>query len=98
VDSVFVCRHRERATHPVRFGPATLQRWLARDRDALARGGVRATSGDLRCLELGHLARVAVARLTEAWQRGAPPQGKLDAARDVLRSLEARASSRSSSA
>ena len=94
VDSVFVCRHREQGARPVRFGPATLQRWLVRDRDALARGGVRATPGDLRCLELGHLARVAVSRLASGWSQAAPLEARLRAASAALERMDSRRSAR----
>jgi adenine-specific DNA methylase len=90
VDSVFVCRHHEQGARPVRFGPVTLQRWLDRDGDALARGGVRATAGDLRCLELGHLARVAVSRLANGWGPQACIESKLAVVLDELQRLESR--------
>ena len=90
IDSVFVCRHRGEDGKPLRAGPATLERWLARDRDALAGGGVRATPGDLRCLALGHLARVAVRALEAGWTSEAPARTRLEAALKSLRGLDRR--------
>jgi len=97
LDTVFVCRkprgpRRERKTKrgPARVGPATLRRWLARDRDALAAGGLDVREGDLRCLAFGHLARVAAAQLATGWDGSRATAARLDRARERLGGLAAR--------
>jgi len=84
VDSVFVCRHPEGEVKPLRCGPASLRCWLERDREALAAGGVRASPGDLRCLALGHLARLVVRNLASDWSAGAKIETKLERALAAL--------------
>jgi hypothetical protein len=90
VDTVFVCRKQALPGAPTRLGSQTLRRRLARDRDALAAGGLRATPGDLRCLAFGHLARAALARLAPGWRAQAPPAQKLAAAQELLAQQAAR--------
>src|SRR5690606_32573453 len=79
LDSVFVCR---KPCSPLRAraqpGPAALdartacEAALRRDARALRAAGVRVSSGDLRCLLAGHVARVAASALRPAWNRRAP--------------------------
>jgi adenine-specific DNA methylase len=90
VDTVFVCRKQAAPGAPARLGRETLRRRLARDRDALAAGGLRARPGDLRCLAFGHLARAALARLAPGWRARAPAAQKLAQAQALLAELAAR--------
>jgi adenine-specific DNA methylase len=87
VDSVFVCRHRPGRAPAGRVGPVLLRRWLGRDRDALAAGGVRATPGDLRCLAFGHLARAATSRLAPGWTAGDSAASRLARVAEELAAL-----------
>ena len=90
IDSVFVCRHAGRVRAGRRVGPGLLRRWLTHDRDALGEGGVRASAGDLRCLALGHLARVAAARLAVGWPAREAAAARLSRAQDELAGLATR--------
>lgn len=87
LDSVFVCRHRDTGRTARRAGPGLMRRWLTRDRDALAEGGVRVSRGDLRCLALGHLARVAAGRLAGGWRASDPLAARLRAVHAELDGL-----------
>jgi putative DNA methylase len=87
IDTIVVCRRLAEPAKPVRVGRATLYRWLAEDRARLAQGGITTTRGDLYCLALGHLARVAVSALRAEWDRTRPVAAKMDAARTALSGL-----------
>ena len=90
MDSVFVCRHRDARRLARRAGPGLMRHWLERDREALAEGGVGVSRGDLRCLALGHLARVAAGRLADGWRARDPVAAKLPAVHSELDRLTER--------
>ncbi len=62
LDSVFVCRR-----SPLTVNSDDVEFALARDIQLLREGGVRVTTGDVRCLMSGHVARTAVNRLRPSW-------------------------------
>ena len=62
LDTVFVCRNVPAAREVL-----CLDSVLRGDIASLATGGVRVTTGDIRCLLAGHLARRAVIRLRADW-------------------------------
>lgn len=67
LDSIFVCRvgTGSRAGEDVRA-------LLLRDAVAMIAAGVNLTKGDVRCLAVGHIARIAVNRLFETWDGQRP--------------------------
>jgi len=88
VDTVFVCRSTGR----------TRRGWLFADLDGLAPivleelrqlrlAGMRPTSGDIRCIVYGHLARMAIWRLRLVWQIEAPPAARLAAVAEGMAEL-----------
>jgi adenine-specific DNA methylase len=87
MDTIVVSRKLERLPKMPRFGKAVLRDWLQADRTALAAGGVRTSRGDLACLALGHLARVAVASLLPAWQSEQATPAKMETVRTKLETL-----------
>ena len=70
VDSVFVCRTAGNADggKPEEESEG-LEEVLATDVVQLRAGGVKPRPGDVRCLALGHMTRLAVARLGPSWDR-----------------------------
>ena len=80
IDTVFVCR--STGSFP--------RRWLALDASALARvvlddlrrlelGGIAPTQGDIRCIVLGHLVRLAVWNLRQGWDGALPAADRMAA-------------------
>ena len=68
VDTIFVCRSAPRAPGGDPAGERErLEDLLAIDVAKLRAGGVKPRPGDLRCLALGHLTRLAVAGLRADW-------------------------------
>jgi len=84
VDTIVVCRKGAPPRGPAR---EDIGERLKADRELLARGGVRCTEGDLRCLALGHLARAAVRRLAPRWDPSAPVGSKIERVEACLRAL-----------
>lgn len=84
VDTVFVCR-RSIAAADRRLLAAI----VASDVDALQRGGVRATRGDVRCLRAGHVARLSINRLRAAWSPSAPLTVRMELAARAIAAVQA---------
>lgn len=84
VDSVFVCR---KGIPPVSIEDTLdfLQKALSEDAEALVAGGITPTRGDMGCLALGHLTRLAIAQLALDWESKRPIAERLG---QVLQSLE----------
>ena len=68
VDTVFVCRSPSDTGGVTPIGESErLEDLLATDVGGLRAGGVEPRAGDIRCLALGHITRLAVARLRGSW-------------------------------
>jgi adenine-specific DNA methylase len=87
MDSIIVARRLAELPKRLRLGKSFLRRWLENDRKALAAGGVKTTQGDLYCLALGHLARVAVSSLQQEWDATKPVSVKMEAVKATLEKL-----------
>ena len=78
VDTVFVCRAGWDADgRDPEGGHECLEAFLAIDVANLKAGGVKLRLGDVRCLALGHLTRLAVARLRPRWDKALPTGAKV---------------------
>ena len=78
VDSVFVCRPgRDEGDGGSPGDSRCLEDILAIDVDNLRAGGVKLRAGDVRCLALGHLARLAVADLRASWDTTIPTGSRI---------------------
>ena len=85
VDTVFVCRRNGDVPEEcLAFGPDDFARLVAIDLAQLRAGGVRPSDGDVRCIALGHLTRMAVWTLRPNWDRQAPVGVKLARVRDAM--------------
>lgn len=78
VDTIFVCR----TTGTIRASQfqttrETLKQILKTDLESLQEAGLAPTTGDARCLLLGHLTRLAVWQLRATWCYDAPISAKL---------------------
>ncbi|MBN1400099.1 MAG: DUF1156 domain-containing protein, partial [Anaerolineae bacterium] len=82
VDTVFVCR-RTGTISRADFEPAqeALMRCVRRDVAALEAAGHTASGGDIRCIILGHMVRLAIWQLRAAWDKNAGIALKLDRVR-----------------
>lgn len=80
LDSVFVCR-RTKVAHQVR--PDTRD-MLTRDAALMTAAGVKVSSGDIRCLASGHIARLTINELQEGWERGASLPDRMKRAEERL--------------
>lgn len=84
VDSIIVAR-RAPAAHTMDLSePATLGRVLQEDVDALARGGLCPTRGDVTCLALGLLMASVNRELHKTWDVARPVAGKLESVLGLL--------------
>jgi hypothetical protein len=88
VDTVFVCR--QRGTTP--------RSWLFHDASGLAgimsgelaelrAAGMKPTAGDIRCMALGHITRMAIWQLRPFWNATLPTPEKLSAFRKAMNAL-----------
>ena len=78
VDTVFVCREAEHPGGQMAFeGADGLVAAVREDAAALVVAGRKPTSGDLRCVLLGHMTRMAVRDLREGWDAADPTSAKL---------------------
>ena len=78
IDTVFVCRSTGAVLKRwILDTLADLRRMVGEDVDALKRGGVKPTQGDIRCITYGHLVRMCVWRLRSCWQRSDAVETKL---------------------
>jgi len=77
IDTIFVCRSAPADKQQESFSPEALRAELARDLALLEEGGVKVTSGDLRCITCGLLMRWAIAELRSAWDPSANTMAKL---------------------
>ncbi|MBI5367758.1 MAG: DUF1156 domain-containing protein [Planctomycetes bacterium] len=77
LDTVFVCRKARRGRAVGKASePGALAEALKNDLSALARGGLKITRGDARCLGYGHAIRMAVSSLRRGWKRGSAASAK----------------------
>jgi adenine-specific DNA methylase len=90
VDTIIVCRKITGDRKKPRLSLKVLRQWLEEDRLKLAGGGVNATKGDLFCLALGHLARIAIASLRPTWDRSRLTTERMETARKTLSRLVAK--------
>lgn len=79
VDSVFVCRSTGAAPADTLCRTAgELAALVARERAALTGAGMTPRKGDIRCITLGHLTRLAIWRLRDGWERDRDTTTKLE--------------------
>jgi adenine-specific DNA methylase len=79
LDSIFVCR---REIVGLRSIPVKEQ--FKKDLSALESAGLVLTEGDIRCLVAGHIARIAINHLREAWDRTWPLHRRMSTANAAL--------------
>ena len=78
IDTVFVCRRHGRVRRDqLCRGGDDLVALVRSELDMLRLAGVRPTPGDIRCILLGHLTRLAVWRLRDGWDRALPVATRL---------------------
>ncbi len=88
MDSIIVCRRqRTKRSKSSRVGRAGLRRLLVRDREMLLDGEIECSRGDLMCLAMGHLARVATSTLRKSWDNSATTEAKMVTATKQLTGL-----------
>jgi adenine-specific DNA methylase len=94
LDSVFVCRAPSRPSTDL--GPQSsmqtkaLEAQLNKDANDMFMGGVDLTTGDLRCLLAGHIARMAVNSLRSTWDTSASLVVRMAEARRTLEQVSTR--------
>ena len=88
IDTVFVCRKRwPDAAQPVPKDANALIETTAEDVASLTVAGRKPSRGDARCIVLGHVTRMAVARLRNNWDSGAATLQKLQAVSEEIGSV-----------
>jgi len=92
VDTVFVCRHRGTAPRAWLFEEADgLAGIMAKELAELRAAGMKPTTGDIRCMALGHITRMAIWKLRPSWDSALNAEKKLDifrAAMDAIATVE----------
>lgn len=95
LDSVFVCRAPSVPSTDLSVNPkncaSVIETQLKKDVVAMCTGGIHVTTGDLRCLLAGHVARMTVNSLRSAWDRVVPLVTRMGEARRVLEQVSAHA-------
>ncbi len=79
LDSVFVCR-----SAVIAGDNEDVETTLQRDAQAMLAAGVKLTSGDVRCLAAGHVARLAINHLRPDWDAKAPLGERMARAEDCV--------------
>ena len=88
VDTIFVCRTSGKISRRWLFERGDdLAEIAARDLKQLAQGGLKPTLGDIRCITLGHLTRMAVWKLRARWEDGKTSQDKLKDVAEIMNAL-----------
>jgi adenine-specific DNA methylase len=85
IDTIFICRTTgEIKESDFQVIPAALERLLKRDIADLDEGGHQVTSGDARCILLGHMTRLAIWHLRDTWQASDSVNRKLEHVKETL--------------
>jgi len=79
LDTIFVCR---KATG--KENGLSVEDALTRDVERLSASGMKLRDGDLRCLQAGHIARLAINQLRSVWTLDSPILSRAAEARDVI--------------
>jgi adenine-specific DNA methylase len=90
MDSIFVCRTTGKvwARH-FQTTPEDLKQMLKADLEDLQQAGITPTMGDARCLLFGHLTRLVVWQLRQAWRDDATVTDKLAQVKTALQQIYA---------
>ena len=85
VDTVFVCRSPDaELSHEFPESQEEPSALVAKDRSQLRAAGWKATYGDIRCMLLGHLTRLAVNELHARWDKSLPTEQRLGLLNEAL--------------
>lgn len=88
IDTVFVCRDRGTTARTRLFEDADgLAAIMAEELHELRGAGMRPTAGDIRCVALGHITRMAIWRVRPTWDATLPVETKLATFRDTMDSI-----------
>jgi adenine-specific DNA methylase len=88
VDTVFVSRSKGTvSTRMLAFEPSRIARLVEADLADLRRGNLKPTRGDIRCITYGHLVRMAMWTLKDAWNPGLSVQEKLNFVKNAVTGL-----------
>jgi hypothetical protein len=88
VDTVFVCRDRGTTPRVWLFEDADgLADILAKELAELRAAGMKPTAGDIRCITLGHITRMAIWQLRPSWNLALPTEEKLAVFRKTMNAL-----------
>jgi adenine-specific DNA methylase len=85
IDTVFVCRSTGRIPrHWLAETPRTLAQLVAKELRQLRGASLEPTQGDIRCITLGHLIRLAVWNLRSGWERSIQTADRTKAVADWI--------------
>ena len=88
VDTVFVCRQSGTTPRPGLFDDADgLVRIMSGELAELRAAGMKPTPGDIRCMALGHITRMAIWQLRPSWDWTLPTAKKLSTFREAMDAL-----------
>lgn len=88
VDTVFVCRDRAvMPSHTVFENVTQLAQLISKELIELTAAGMKPTSGDIRCIAFGHIARMAIWGVRSEWDAGRPTAEKLEIIRRAMNSI-----------
>jgi adenine-specific DNA methylase len=85
LDTVFVCRDRGTTPRAWRFEDCEgLARIMGKELADLRSAGMKPTAGDIRCMALGHITRMAIWQIRPSWERNLPVERKLTIFREAM--------------
>ena len=88
VDTVFVCRHRGTTPRSGLFDDVEgLSRIISGELTELRAAGMRPTAGDIRCMALGHITRMAIWRLRPSWDPLRPTADKFSTLCETMNAI-----------
>lgn len=85
IDSIFVCRKRDRVHIPTLHDLTNLAKHIHEQLSAITAAGHNPTSGDIYCIIYGHLIRIAVASLSKEWDSNRPIADRLENVSQALK-------------
>lgn len=88
IDTIFVCRSTGKVPRKwVVESTEAVAELVEEDLKLLARGNVKPTLGDARCITFGHLVRLAIWNLRATWDKTAPVNRRMCTVSDWLKSF-----------
>lgn len=85
IDTIFICRNTGKILEKyIAHTPEQLSNLVIDDITKLAKGDVKVTDGDIKCIVLGHLSRITIWNLYPTWNKNNDVKTKMNIVRDWI--------------